>query len=93
MREVNRRSKGMATMRKAREFGENLGYEIEQALHTRYKSDYFNMFDQIWIRNERLIFVQVKTNQSIGKMQKTFGFAPIKVHGFLKDIFISKEVR
>ena len=64
----------MATMRKAREFGENLGYEIEQALHTRYKADFWGLYDQIWLRNERLIFVQIKTNQSIGKkMQGTFG--------------------
>lgn len=67
---VNRRSKGMATMRKARALGEGLGYKIEQAPHSRFTGDYFGMFDQIWLRNERLIFVQIKTNQSIIKSMK-----------------------
>ena len=71
---MNRRKKGMVTMRKARELGEKQGFQVEQALHTKFKADYFGLFDQMWLKEERLIFVQIKTNQSIGKsMRKTFG--------------------
>ena len=64
---MNRRAKGLTTMRKARRIGEALGYRIEQALHTRYKKDFFGLFDQIWLKKGEIIFVQVKTNQSITK--------------------------
>lgn len=70
---VNKRNKGMATMRKAREYGEKLGFKIEQALHTRYKCDYFLLFDQIWVRYGRVLFVQIKTNQSVTEsIKQTF---------------------
>lgn len=60
-------------MRKARALGESLGYEVEQAPHTKYTGDYFSHFDHMWLKGERLIFVQIKTNQSITKkMQEDF---------------------
>ena len=36
---MNRRKKGMATMRIARELGEKRGFQVEQALHTKFKAD------------------------------------------------------
>jgi len=73
MKTTNKRRKGLTTMRKAREIAEKQGYLVEQTLHTRYKKDFFNLFDQIWLKKGEVVFVQIKTNQSITKeMSKIF---------------------
>jgi len=64
---MNKRRKALTTMRKAREFAEKQGYLVEQTQHTRYKKDFFNLFDQIWLKKGEVVFVQIKTNQSITK--------------------------
>jgi len=64
---MNKRKKGLTTMRKVREIAEKQGYVVEQTQHTRYKKDFFGLFDQIWLKKNEIVFVQIKTNQSITK--------------------------
>jgi len=54
-------------MRKARKIAESLGYQVFQIHHTRWQKDVFGLWDQIWVKEGEVIWIQVKTNKKPSK--------------------------
>ncbi len=60
---MNRRSKGLRSQRKVKEFLLSNGYDLVYVIsHTRWKKDIFSLWDGFCIKNGEVIFFQVKTN-------------------------------
>lgn len=67
---VNTKEKGNRNERKAVDRLETQGYKTERPVETRYnRTDFFNLFDIIAVKEDSIKFIQVKSNQARGQRE------------------------
>lgn len=61
------RKKGKRNEKKAVSIYEDVGFEVETPNYSRYENtDFFNLFDFMAIKDDRIVFGQVKSNATSG---------------------------